>query len=30
VHVYNLRRRRSYRERRVIFEKTRPTPVVIG
>lgn len=30
AHIYNLRRRRSYRERRMNFEKTRPTPVSIG
>lgn len=29
-HIYNLRKRRAYRERRTAFEKTRPTPVSIG
>ena len=29
-HIYNLRKRRAYRERRMVFEKTRPTPVSIG
>ena len=29
-HIYNLRKRRMYRERRSTFEKTRPTPVSIG
>ena len=29
-HIYNLRKRREYRERRMVFEKTRPTPVSIG
>ena len=29
-HIYNLRKRREYRERRTVFEKTRPTPVSIG
>jgi transposase InsO family protein len=28
--LYRLRRRRSYRERRVVFQPTRPTPVAIG
>ena len=30
AHIYNLRRRREYRERRMNFEKTKPTPVSIG
>ena len=30
AHIYNLRKRRAYRERRLHFEKTRPTPVAIG
>ena len=30
AHIYNLRKRRAYRERRVHFEKTRPTPIAIG
>ncbi len=30
AHIYNLRKERSYRERRMNFEKTRPTPVAIG
>jgi transposase InsO family protein len=30
AHIYNLRKRREYRERRMNFEKTRPTPVSIG
>ena len=30
AHIYNLRKRRSYRERRMVFTKTRPTPVSIG
>jgi transposase InsO family protein len=30
AHIYNLRKRKSYRERRLHFEKTRPTPVSIG
>jgi transposase InsO family protein len=30
AHIYNLRKRRSYREHRMIFTKTRPTPVSIG
>jgi transposase InsO family protein len=30
AHIYNLRKRRSYRERRMVFTKTRPTPVAIG
>ena len=29
-HIYNLRRRKGYRERRLDWEKTRPTPVAIG
>jgi transposase InsO family protein len=29
-HIYNLRKRRGYRERRVHFEKTKPTPTAIG
>lgn len=29
-HIYNLRKKRAYRERRIVFEKTRPTPVSIG
>ncbi len=30
AHIYNLRKHRSYREKRMIFHKTRPTPVSIG
>jgi hypothetical protein len=30
AHIYNLRKRREYRERRRNFEKTRPTLVSIG
>ena len=30
AHIYNLRKRREYRERRMNFEKTRPTKVSIG
>jgi transposase InsO family protein len=30
AHIYNLRKERSYREKRRNFEKTRPTPVAIG
>ena len=30
AHIYNLRKRRSYREHRTVFTKTRPTPVAIG
>ena len=30
AHIYNLRKRREYRERRMNFEKTRATPVSIG
>ena len=30
AHIYNLRKRRSYREHRIVFTKTRPTPVSIG
>lgn len=30
AHIYNLRKRRGYRERRLHFEKTRPTPTAIG
>ena len=30
AHIYNLRQRRAYRERREHFEKTRPSPVSIG
>ena len=30
AHIYNLRKRRSYREHRMVFTKTRPTPVAIG
>jgi transposase InsO family protein len=30
AHIYNLRKERSYREKRMNFEKTRPTPVAIG
>ena len=29
-HIYNLRKRRGYREQRMVFTKTRPTPVSIG
>jgi len=28
--IYNLRKHRSYREKRMVFHKTRPTPVSIG
>ena len=28
-HIYNLRKRREYREQRMVCEKTRPTPVTI-
>ena len=30
AHIYNLRKRREYRERRMNFQKTRPTHVSIG
>ena len=30
AHIYNLRKRRQYREHRMNFEKTRPTRVSIG
>ena len=30
AHIYNLRQHRSYREKRMVFHKTRPTPVSIG
>ena len=30
AHIYNLRKRRGYREKRMVFHKTRPTPVSIG
>jgi transposase InsO family protein len=30
AHIYNLRKRRSYREHRMVFTRTRPTPVAIG
>src|SRR6202042_2154204 len=30
AHIYNLRKRRSYREHRMVFTKTRPAPVSIG
>ena len=30
AHIYNLRKRRAYRERRMNFAKTRPTQVSIG
>jgi transposase InsO family protein len=29
-HIYNLRKSRAYRERRIVFEKTRPVKVTIG
>jgi hypothetical protein len=29
-HIYNLRKSRVYRERRVVFQKTRPAKVAIG
>jgi hypothetical protein len=29
-HIYNLRKSRVYRERRVVFQKTRPVKVAIG
>lgn len=30
AHIYNLRKRRTYRARRLVYEKTRPTKVGIG
>lgn len=30
AHIYNLRKRKVYREKRLHFEKTRPSPVSIG
>jgi transposase InsO family protein len=30
AHIYNLRKHRSYREKRMAFQKTRPAPVSIG
>jgi transposase InsO family protein len=30
AHIYNLRRTQAYRQRRVLYQKTRPTPVSIG
>jgi transposase len=30
AHIYNLRKQRSYREKRMVFTKTKPTPVSIG
>lgn len=30
AHIYNLRKRKIYREKRLHFEKTRPTPTTIG
>jgi len=30
AHIYNLRKQRSYRERVMVFSKTRPTAVAIG
>lgn len=30
AHIYNLRKHRSYREKRMVFTKTKPTPVSIG
>jgi transposase InsO family protein len=30
AHIYNLRKLRSYRERVMVFTKTRPTPTAIG
>jgi transposase InsO family protein len=30
AHIYNLRKLRSYRERVIVFSKTRPTPTSIG
>jgi transposase InsO family protein len=30
AHIYNLRKLRSYRERVMVFTKTRPTPALIG
>jgi transposase InsO family protein len=30
AHIYNLRKLRSYRERVMVFTKTRPTPISIG
>jgi transposase InsO family protein len=29
-HIYNLRKRRAYRERKIMFQKTRPVQVTIG
>ncbi len=30
AHIYNLRKSRRYREKRVRYEKTRPVPIAIG
>jgi transposase InsO family protein len=30
AHIYNLRKQRSYREKRMVFTRTRPTPISIG
>jgi transposase InsO family protein len=30
AHIYNLRKHSGYREKRMVFHKTRPTPVSIG
>lgn len=30
AHIYNLRKSRGYREKRVVYQKTRPTQVAIG
>jgi len=30
AHIYNLRKHRSYRDRRMVFTRTKPTPVSIG
>ena len=30
AHIYNLRKKRSYREKRMVITKTRPTPTSIG
>ena len=30
AHLYNLRKRRAYREKRIVYQKTKPTQVAIG
>lgn len=30
AHIYNLRKSRAYREKRIFYQKTRPVPVAIG